>query len=402
MIARLAPAERGFQWRTYWIAAAIIAAVLLGLIAIPQWLSRQERLQVLRAHVAQIADLAAAMLDGDLHRRLIEAGRVDADSYARAVAPLVKFHSASADLYYVYTMTIRDGQAYFVLDTAGEPGLRTHRQLRKSEYLERFVLRPEYSSDWLEQIAMGRTWTTPDFQHDDYGYFLSGHAPFRDSAGRFAGFVGVDFDVDYYAAQEARFVWIGVGSVLAAILLSLLLAYFAARYRYQWQHRLALQYHSSMRDELTQALNRRGAYESVANLMQRRAASYAVILIDIDDFKHINDSYGHLAGDAVLVGVAAVVRECVRDSDVVARLGGDEFLVFAPGCDEAMARAMVQRIQQCIAERAHHHVCAFSISVGVRVESVAGTGFDEMYRRADEALYRAKAAGKNRFDVSSD
>lgn len=400
MKLRVGHIERGFEWRIYWLAAAIMAAVLLGLTVVPQWLSRQARLQVLRTHVAQVADLAAAMVDGDLHHRLIEGGQADSELYARAVAPLVRFHSASADLYYVYTMTIRDGQAYFVLDTAQEPGLQTQRQLRKSKYLEPFVLRPEYSSDWLEQLAAGHTWTTPNFQHDDYGYFLSGHAPIRDSAGRFAGFVGVDFDVDYYAAQEARFTWIAVGSVLAALLLSLLLAYFAARYRHQWQHRLAMQYHSSMRDELTQALNRRGAYTAVADLLQRRVAHYALILIDIDDFKHINDSHGHVAGDAVLVGVTSAVHECVRQGDVVARLGGDEFLVFAPECDEATARTMVHRIQQSIATRTHQHVCAFSISVGIRVESSAEMGFDEMYRRADEALYRAKAAGKNRFDVS--
>jgi len=398
----LAPAamRRGFEWRTYWVAATITAAVLLSLVAIPQWLSRAARMQVLRTHVAQIANLAAATVDGDLHRKLIEAGVDDPVLYAQAVRPLVKFHSASDDLYYVYTMTIRAGEAYFVLDTANEPGLRTRRELKKSHYLEHFALHPEYSSDWLTRIAAGQTWTTPTFQHDDYGYFLSGHAPIYDSHGQFSGFVGVDFDVGYYAAQEVRFTWIAVGSLVAALLLSLLLAYFAARYHYQWQHRLALQYHSSMRDELTQALNRRGAYEAVSSLLRRRAASYAVILIDIDNFKHINDSYGHVAGDSVLMGVTAAMRECVRDGDVVARLGGDEFLVFAPDCDEPMARQLVALIQRRISERAHQHVCAFSISVGVRVEAVADIGFDEMYRRADEALYRAKAAGKNRFDVS--
>lgn len=392
--------QRTFEWRTYWLAAGLIAGVLLALVAVPQWLSRQARLEVLRVHVGQVANLAAAAVDGDQHRQLIDAGQADPQLYARAVAPLAKFHSASPDLYYVYTMTVRDNEAYFVLDTAGEPGLRTARDLKKSAYLERFVLRPEYSSDWLKQIAAGRTWTTPNFQHDDYGYFLSGHAPIFDSAGRFAGFVGVDFDVDYFAAQETRFAWIALGSALAALLLSLLLAYFAARYHYQWQHRLALQYHSSMRDELTQALNRRGAYEAVTHLLRRRAANYAVILIDIDDFKQINDNYGHVAGDAVLVGVATTLRECVRDGDVVARLGGDEFLVFARDCDEATARSMVAAIQRRIEDRTHQHVCAFSISIGIRVEQIADNGFDDMYRRADEALYRAKAAGKNRFDVS--
>ena len=267
--------------------------------------------------------------------------------YQQAMAPLVRFHSATPGLYYVYTMMARDGEAYFVLDTAQSPHLKTSRKLQASTYMEHFVLRPEYASDWLQQIAAGKTWVTPDFQQDDYGYFLSGHAPIYDSQGRYSGFVGVDFDTDYYQAQEQRFKWIGLGSVLAALLISVLLAYLAARYHYQWQHRLALHYHSSMRDELTQLLNRRGAYEAVGVLRSVRSDSHAVLLIDIDNFKHINDSYGHVVGDAVLVSVAKIIRASVRDRDVVARLGGDEFLVFAPACDERAAREIVARILEC-------------------------------------------------------
>jgi diguanylate cyclase (GGDEF)-like protein len=391
---------RDFEWRIFGVAMLLAASVLLSIVVIPQWLSRQARWEVLRSHVGQVARLAASTIDGDLHRQLLDkAGYSDA-VYQQALAPLVRFHSASPGLYYVYTMVARDNEAYFVLDTAQSAQLKTSRKLQASGYMEHFDLKPEYASDWLQQIAAGKTWVTPDFQRDDYGYFLSGHAPIYDSQGRYSGFVGVDFDTDYFQAQEQRFKWIGLGSVLAALLISVLLAYLAARYHYQWQHRLALHYHSSMRDELTQLLNRRGAYEAVGVLRSVHSTSHAVLLIDIDNFKNINDSYGHVVGDAVLISVAKVVRAGVRDRDVVARLGGDEFLVFAPACDEAAARQIVARILESAAAQADTPY-AYTLSVGICIESNTVTEFDVMYRRADEAMYRAKAAGKNRYEVIS-
>jgi diguanylate cyclase (GGDEF)-like protein len=389
---------RDFEWRVLGFAALIAIVVLLSIVAIPQWLSRQARLEVLRSHVSQVARLAASTVDGDLHRQLLDKANYSDELYQQVVAPLVRFHSANPELYYVYTMLERDGEAYFVVDTAQSGSLKTARTLKASEYLEHFVLKPEYSSDWLRQLAAGHTWVTPYFQHDDYGYFLSGHSPIYDSQGRYSGFVGVDFDTDFYQAQERHFKWIGLGSMLAAVIIGLLLAYLAARYHYQWQHRLALHYHSSMRDELTQLLNRRGAYEAVAVLRSVRGNSYAVLLIDIDNFKHINDSYGHVVGDSVLVSVAKAIRESVRDRDVVARLGGDEFLVFSPACDEASAREVVARILNRVAAQ-NDVAYAYTLSVGICIESSTVTEFDVMYRRADEAMYRAKAAGKNRYEV---
>lgn len=391
---------RDFEWRIFGWVLLLMLATVFAIIAIPQWLSREARWEVLRTHVGQIARMAASTIDGDLHRRLLEQTNYSDDLYRQTLAPLVRFHSANAELYYVYTMVERNGDAYFVLDTAQSPDLKTERKLKASGYFERFILKPEYQSDWLQQIASGKTWVTPEFQHDDYGYFLSGHSPIHDGQGRYSGFVGVDLDTDYYQLQEQRFKWIAIGSTLAGCLISAILAYLAARYHYQWQHRLALHYHSSMRDELTQLLNRRGAYEAVAVSRSVRSHSHAVLLIDIDNFKHINDSYGHAAGDAVLVSVAKAIRSSVRDGDVVARLGGDEFLVFSPACDESIARQTVGRILERVAKQTES-IYAYTLSIGICIEGNTVTQFDVMYRRADEAMYRAKAAGKNRFEVIS-
>lgn len=279
-------------------ASLVAAAVLMPLVAIPQWLSQQARWDVLRASVGDIGKLAASIIDGDLHRELLYPKNYSDELYARALEPLVRFHSANSDLYYVYTMVERDGATYFVLDTASSRELRTPRPLRASVYMERFDTREEYNDDWLQQIAAGNTYVNPTFEQDNYGYFLSAHAPIYDSQGRYSGFVGIDFDVDYYVAREARFRAIAAGTLVAAALLALLIGYLVALYRSAVQHRLQQYRDNAIRDSLTGLLNRWGTAELIKPKLELNEGKSALILVDIDNLKMINDLRGHVTGDA--------------------------------------------------------------------------------------------------------
>lgn len=390
---------RQFTPSTFWIVTVATALVLGAVVAIPQWLSKQARLEVLRSHVAQIAQLAASVVDGDLHRQLLDPANYTPELYARTLAPLVRFHSANPAMFYVYTMVERDGRTYFVVDTAASDELKTPHKLRASAYMESFeTLDKEPDPDWLQRLAAGETYVYPSFLRDEYGYFLSGHAPIRDSEGRYSGFVGVDFDLQYYLAQEARFRSISIGTLIAALLVAILVGYLAARYHHHVHHRIEEQYQISMRDELTQLLNRRGAMTSVARALATGASSYAAILIDLDDLKGINDTHGHAAGDAFLMKVAAAMRSSVRGADICARLGGDEFLVFATGCDLDAATEIARRILARVREDVSGGG-VFGVSIGICIASAPDISFEAMYRHADEALYRAKAAGKNRYVI---
>ena len=82
--------------------------------------------------------------------------------------------------------------------------------------MEPFKLREKYEDGWLGQIAAGQTYVTPTYEPDDYGYFLTAHVPIYDSQGAYSGFVGVDLDMAYYLAEEARFRLIEIGSLVAA------------------------------------------------------------------------------------------------------------------------------------------------------------------------------------------
>jgi len=393
--------SKSFTPRTFWIVSLAAAVVLCAIVAIPQWLSKQARLNVLRSHVAEVAQLAASVIDGDLHRQLLDKANYTPELYERTLAPLVRFHSADPDIFYVYTMVERDGKTLFVIDTAASDKLITRHQLRASAYMEPFeTIDKEPDPDWLKRIAAGETYVYPEFIHDDYGYFLSGHKAIYDSQGRYSGFVGVDFDLQYYLAQEARFRVISIGTLAGALMVALLIGYLTARYDYQVTHRMDQQYQISVRDELTQLLNRRGAMISVKRAFAAKASSYAAILIDVDDLKGINDNYGHAAGDDFLATVADAMRASVRDADVCARLGGDEFVVFAAGCDLDSATEIARRLianvsgtEPRLGER------EFSVSIGICVATPPDAEFETMYRCADQALYRAKSAGKNRYVI---
>jgi len=381
------------------VASLAAAVVLVSMVGIPQWLSKQARWEELRADVGQIGQVAASVVDGDLHRQLLDAANYSDELYARALKPLVRLHSAYPDIFYVYTMVDRGGIPYFVLDTAASPDLRTSHRLRASTYMERFDLSKEYEDDWLQQIAAGKTYVTPTFEHDDYGDFLTAHVPIYDSGGRSSGFVGVDFDLQYYLAREARFRAIAIGSLVAALIVALVIGYLVALYHSAMHHRMQELYESSIRDSLTGLLNRRGAIDTIGKSARHKTGN-ATLLVDIDNLKMINDMSGHATGDAVIALTVEAIRESIRGGDVCARVGGDEFLIFAPDCDADCAAEIAQRI---LARSSRPSMplagIKFSVSIGVAVHDGAHADFAQMYRDADAAMYQAREEGKGRIGV---
>ena len=154
-------------------------------------------------------------------------------------------------------------------------------------------------------------------------------------------------------------------------------------------------------DPLTELLNRRGmqaGFASEAARSDRHGAPLCVAFIDIDDFKRVNDCYGHPAGDAALMHLARVMRTTLRPNDVLARVGGEEFMALLPNSNEPAAFAALNRLLKAVANNAvvcgHHNISVtFTASVTARA---FGEPQKKVERRLDEALYRAKHSGKNR------
>lgn len=165
-----------------------------------------------------------------------------------------------------------------------------------------------------------------------------------------------------------------------------------------------LQYRASI-DPLTGLANRTTFEERLQQMLAqatRQQSGFALMYVDLDRFKPVNDQYGHAVGDELLVEVARRLRVAVRDTDVVARLGGDEFAVIATragssGQVEEIARRIVTDLAApyCLSVE----VSAVSASLGVAVFPAHGTLAEELRRHADQALYEAKGAGRNAFRV---
>jgi diguanylate cyclase (GGDEF)-like protein len=160
-------------------------------------------------------------------------------------------------------------------------------------------------------------------------------------------------------------------------------------------------------DVLTGLSNRRHFYE-LAEQEVARAKRYdtplAVLMLDIDHFKKINDTYGHHIGDSVLQKLSEVCRRTLRENDIVGRLGGEEFAILLPEADNQRALEVAERLRLAVAnsriplpKEGHFR---FFISIGVTSFVETDENIDSMLRRADAALYASKHAGRNR--VSSE
>ena len=153
-------------------------------------------------------------------------------------------------------------------------------------------------------------------------------------------------------------------------------------------------------DPLTGVFNRRGLDLVLPEEDQRLSS---VAMCDLDRFKHVNDAYGHAAGDELLRRVAHQLASVVRAADGVVRWGGEEFLLVLPGVDKAQAQHIVERARKSIEEDAvvvGGNVLRITISVGV-AERRPGEARDRLIARADEALYTAKSSGRNRVELAA-
>ncbi|HEY0928761.1 MAG TPA: diguanylate cyclase [Gemmatimonas sp.] len=158
-------------------------------------------------------------------------------------------------------------------------------------------------------------------------------------------------------------------------------------------------------DPLTQLLNRRALTERITAEMERALrydSTLALLMIDLDHFKKVNDTFGHLVGDDVLRDVGALLSQTIRGSDITARYGGEEFLVLLPETDDAGAVSFAERIRVAVEEHpfargSMAEPLKLTASVGVAVFPAARIeNVEDLFARADAALYRSKAEGRNR------
>lgn len=197
-----------------------------------------------------------------------------------------------------------------------------------------------------------------------------------------------------------------VATYLSVIVLNLLLAF---GYIMMMTERLEQRLRNLADTDYLTGMNCRRAFvEQVERVLARAQidrTSVSMVLLDIDDFKKINDTYGHVAGDDVLRHFAANMSEFFRIGDVLGRIGGEEFGVVLSGVDASQAAEVAERLRKVfeasLIDIGKHSVQA-RVSIGVASTRRGESSFESLYRRADDALYRAKEAGKNQVCVAEE
>ena len=154
-------------------------------------------------------------------------------------------------------------------------------------------------------------------------------------------------------------------------------------------------------DPLTKVFNRRGInilLELKMAEMINIFSAFSVAYIDFDNFKYINDQHGHQTGDELLINVARLLQDTLRDNDILARLGGDEFMIFMPEVEGDMAMGQLHNAVESLLALMKQYNWPVTCSVGVVTYNTPPSSVDEIFKQADESMYNVKKSGKNNIN----
>lgn len=234
---------------------------------------------------------------------------------------------------------------------------------------------------------------------------LECHAQQGYSVGQVRGGISVTFDISalHNLKKLNTLIIISIGTLTISLLLTLVFI-FTFRLRKQILHARQIIETMAIVDELTGLSNRRHIlmrFNEELKRAQRLKKDLSCIMIDIDNFKEVNDTYGHLTGDRVLKQAAELILETIRSYDIAGRYGGEEFLLVLPDTNLEHAHAFAERIRIEIEENLSLQAGiqlnrSITVSLGIASLQITDRAVDELLKRADDSLYKAKRDGRNR------
>ncbi|MBU2062835.1 MAG: diguanylate cyclase [Candidatus Omnitrophica bacterium] len=202
--------------------------------------------------------------------------------------------------------------------------------------------------------------------------------------------------IDYFGGKRYPSIYFLYWNVIIRTILFLIVVMLISRLK----QALKKEYEIARFDFKTGVANSRYFFEVAAMEIERsRRYGYNLTLayLDCDNFKKLNDSFGHRAGDALLKRLTQTIKKEIRVTDLIARLGGDEFVIFCPQCAEAGARQLMQRVYEQLNKMADEEKVPVTASIGVATFAKLDYTLDEMIHKADSLMYEAKNQGKNRI-----
>jgi diguanylate cyclase (GGDEF)-like protein len=212
--------------------------------------------------------------------------------------------------------------------------------------------------------------------------------------------LGIALIVGGYALSPSPDLWDGITTRTFSVMMLVVTAFSLIKLS-GYERKLLMQ---SLTDPLTGLLNRRSFLELSGKEeahTRRRGNALSVLMLDIDHFKRINDTYGHGIGDLAIKALADISAKTLRPTDILARYGGEEFVITLPETDSDHARVVAERLREAVADLSipiDGGKLQFTVSIGVSTYA-RGEPLDQAIERADQALYRAKHNGRNRVEA---
>ncbi|MCX7919536.1 MAG: diguanylate cyclase [bacterium] len=378
--------------------ALIVLMICTAAVLILYYVARETLIDEVRRQLVSVASTAALQIDAEKHKLLQTRADETTETYRSMKEVLRRIRVANPDIRFIYTMTSTDRPNIwqFVLDAEEDPAKVSH-------------IGDEYDVSQYPQMKEAFSGAIADKQlsTDEWGTFLSGYAPIYDKDWQPIAILGVDMTQDN--VQRRLHVLEGYSTLVWLIFLTLIIL--STILYYQRTRLLTIQrdiaYQLSLTDQLTQLANRR-RFDLMLDFEFQVASRYqrplSLIMGDIDNFKQYNDTYGHLAGDELLRKLAHLIQASVRKVDLVARFGGEEFVILLPNTDAAGAVQLAEKIRKIIeledfSPISGKTITPVTISFGVATYPTHAKTKEELLDHADDALYMAKQAGRNRTKI---
>jgi len=387
----------------------LAGTVVFIVVSLATWIlyamNHKHQFELLQDELVNLARIAALQVDPEEHKKLTKESDTNNAYYKKIIKPLVNIHNSVPDILYLYTMREIDGKIYYVLDTLNDENLLTKSVQNPSTVMEEYPFDANDKSfiHWLPNLHQGIIDIDNDFYFEDNTYILSASVPIFEKNGDFFGLLGVDFDVNLFEEKRLLIVNIAYAVLFTAFIISIIIG----RQVYQVSFNLN-NTHKKLRqqantDFLTKAYNRRYFIKLADNEItrsKRHGHKISLIMMDIDFFKKINDSYGHITGDNVLILLVKMIKETKRSNDIIARLGGEEFVLLLPDTTEEGALVFAERIKNELSEMEIHtgnnNIIHITLSMGIS-EFHNSLDIDTWIHEADTAMYVAKETGRNRI-----
>jgi diguanylate cyclase (GGDEF)-like protein/excisionase family DNA binding protein len=330
-----------------------------------------------RRQIAQLAGQAAALIDPAAHALLSSRADESRPEYTEMVSALRRFRDAHPPARYITSFASVGDQYFTVLDTGETESEVSH------------CGDPWLPEDELTRVFAGEVLVTNVLNADDFGVWVKGIAPVCDAQGAVVAAASVAVaalgSLDQPVQRDRS-------DALAAMLQSAAIRYSRAEVEAITDGLTGLYNHRYLHERLEEELKR----------AQRHKTKLSLLFCDCDNFKAYNDSHGHKAGDAALAHIARIIESCSRRVDLAARYGGEEFVLVLVETDAAGALTVAERIRAEVETETDSGGPPLTVSIGVATFPDHASVRDELLDQADQAMYAAKRAGRNRALAFSD